>query len=438
MLILVLIAMTFYDNSNNGSKLNDCYQISNEARRYSDITEYNSASIRRTVSCGQLEQNHLNNNSRVSFKEGLRRTVRGIKSMISTEDVVSTRTVPVQNKVIKKYAYPKLSSTSDTWLDEADKSTPIQIGSRKVSWANDISDIRNNVRKVRGIKKEFLSDSQLNKILENQPAEQINFERNTYQDNLVFDDSITNYEFISSENLFDIQQNDDIKKNPLTEENCGTMITNTHKQKYIYYLESSNNKNPEKDKNEINNNTYEKPTYEKQTFEKQPTYEKLTYEKQPTHEKKSTYALDDSFIEDKHAAEIIPKNILYRCASTGPQRKMNSKRRCCEKGQYYGIDAIKALVETEIHNKLDDKTFDANLVTNWCKDISNTVRDKLKHITRNKKKIITTTYIGSKVNQSGVHVSVRCEKNTNTDEFITVALEGEDFFVWVTLLLADY
>lgn len=105
---------------------------------------------------------------------------------------------------------------------------------------------------------------------------------------------------------------------------------------------------------------------------------------------------------------------------------------------HISIDEIHRIVEDVVHITLDDKQFDDKHVLLWCKEISNGLRDRLKTVTRNKRKVVATTYIGSKTNGDGAHVNVKCQKHMNMDDFITVALEGEDMFVWVTLLLSDY
>ena len=62
----------------------------------------------------------------------------------------------------------------------------------------------------------------------------------------------------------------------------------------------------------------------------------------------------------------------------------------------------------------------------------------MKNLYRNKRKVVATSYIGSKINDGSAHVNVKCQKNTASDDFITVALEGEDMFTWVTLFLSDH
>ena len=88
--------------------------------------------------------------------------------------------------------------------------------------------------------------------------------------------------------------------------------------------------------------------------------------------------------------------------------------------------------------KLDNQRFDSRLVTMWCRDISNGIQDKLKTFTDNHRKIVVTTYIGSKANKSCAYINVKCQTIAETDKFVTVALEGEDMYIWVTLLMADY
>ncbi|XP_057295181.1 uncharacterized protein LOC130623688 [Hydractinia symbiolongicarpus] len=106
------------------------------------------------------------------------------------------------------------------------------------------------------------------------------------------------------------------------------------------------------------------------------------------------------------------------------------------------INQLKYLVELEIESVLLNKTYDQALCTMWCKEISTKVRDKVRHKTEKNYKVVANTYIGANCRSSegedSTHVSVQGITNPSTDKFLTVAFEGNNFFVWVTLCLFEY
>lgn len=109
---------------------------------------------------------------------------------------------------------------------------------------------------------------------------------------------------------------------------------------------------------------------------------------------------------------------------------------------HVSVEDIQCLVEGILKRKLADKTFEEARVTTWCKEIVNTVRDQIKLITEeslsSRRKVIASAYIGPKTKENSVHVAIKCQKQMNTDDFITVAYESDSLFVWVSLMMAKY
>ena len=102
---------------------------------------------------------------------------------------------------------------------------------------------------------------------------------------------------------------------------------------------------------------------------------------------------------------------------------------------------LKLLLEYEVQNFLTDKKYCEKLVTKWCKEITNKIRDKIKKaISDQNYKIVVSAHIGSKLfsNHDTIHVAIRNACDPLKDRFITVALEGEDLFVWVSLFLLEF
>jgi len=107
-------------------------------------------------------------------------------------------------------------------------------------------------------------------------------------------------------------------------------------------------------------------------------------------------------------------------------------------GNHVSVDDIRAMVEGVLKRKLSDKVFNESLVTTWCKEVVNQIRDQIKLLTDAKRKVIASAYIGPKTGENSVHVAIKCQKQMNTDDFITVAFESDSLFVWVSLMMAKY
>ena len=116
----------------------------------------------------------------------------------------------------------------------------------------------------------------------------------------------------------------------------------------------------------------------------------------------------------------------------------NSKSRKISEDNFINNERLKEIVENELHVKLDDKKYDVKRVRLWCKSISSSVCEKVIKLTNNKVKVIVSTYIGYKNKSTGVHVAMKCEKVLNSDDVVTIAMEGDSLYAWVTLMLAKY
>ena len=116
--------------------------------------------------------------------------------------------------------------------------------------------------------------------------------------------------------------------------------------------------------------------------------------------------------------------------------KLNEENRNLKQDNFVSNECIKEVVQNELFTKLDDKIFDSNYVNLWCVAISNSICDKVRHLTKNKAKVLVNTFIGESNVNNNVHVAMKCEKVLNEDDFITVALEGDSLYAWVSLMLA--
>ena len=159
------------------------------------------------------------------------------------------------------------------------------------------------------------------------------------------------------------------------------------------------------------------------------------------------------FIETPQKPPPISRKSLKIPPPTLP-KPTTRRRHVSEDNKYNGVgitntmihvdvEEMERLAKNDVRRKLEGEIFEEKKVTSWCKEISNGLRDKLRILTSNRRKVTVTTYIGSKVTMdSGADVHVKCQRYvgdvTSHDVFVTVAVEGEDMFAWVSMFVCDY
>jgi hypothetical protein len=90
---------------------------------------------------------------------------------------------------------------------------------------------------------------------------------------------------------------------------------------------------------------------------------------------------------------------------------------------------------------LAHKTYIETHVKDWCKEISNNIRDEVKtrmEACGHSRKVVVSTFIGScdtVSDKETVHVSVCNERNSNSDTFVTSAMQSDTLHAWVTVLV---
>lgn len=141
-------------------------------------------------------------------------------------------------------------------------------------------------------------------------------------------------------------------------------------------------------------------------------------------------------IDDK--TEVSKKKSKHEPPIKQPEEKLSEEKHNLKQDDFVSNECIKEVVQNELFTKLDHKTFDSNHVNLWCAAISSSICDKVRHLTKNKAKVLVNTFIGESNVNNNVHVAMKCEKVLNQDDFITVALEGDSLYAWVSLMLAKY
>ena len=100
---------------------------------------------------------------------------------------------------------------------------------------------------------------------------------------------------------------------------------------------------------------------------------------------------------------------------------------------------LRTLMELEATRVLDGRCYDPKVAAKWSKEISGSIRERLRHHTSRNYKIVVNTFIGT-VGLTEEHVHVACQSVTDPvdDRFIMTALKTDELFVAITLLLLKY
>ena len=154
------------------------------------------------------------------------------------------------------------------------------------------------------------------------------------------------------------------------------------------------------------------------------------------------------------AQSILQRNLLIR-KSKSFQHQKKKDLFSAEQTKYFSAEAedvnreknlpsleqkdLKILMENEANRVLDGRSYDPKTAAKWSKEISGSIRERLRHHTSRNYKIVVNTFIGTiGVSEENVHVACQSMTDPITDRFIMVALRTDDLFVAITLLLLKY
>ena len=155
-------------------------------------------------------------------------------------------------------------------------------------------------------------------------------------------------------------------------------------------------------------------------------------------------------IIDMSSITMINKENLPKGISTIPlkQRMQNidnlnplrDDSRILQRSYLLTQDRLKEITHNIIYDVLVKEDVSSKAGTLLCKEVSTNIRDKLKSLIEQEKKIVVTTYISPRTEHliSGIHVSVKCQTVLGRDECLTHAFEIDNLIIWVTILVADY
>lgn len=95
--------------------------------------------------------------------------------------------------------------------------------------------------------------------------------------------------------------------------------------------------------------------------------------------------------------------------------------------QKFRPGAVKDIITTVLNDSLSGKVYDANKVTNWCKDISTNIKNKIKVMGYDRYKIVVEVVIGEQRGE-GVRMGTRCLWDSDTDSYASHVFMNDSLF----------
>ena len=107
----------------------------------------------------------------------------------------------------------------------------------------------------------------------------------------------------------------------------------------------------------------------------------------------------------------------------------------------FSEDELQLIMHKHLVCTLANKTYTETSVNDWCREISNGICDEIRSHTEangHSRKIVVSTFIGSRdvdSEKDTVHVTVRNERNSDVDLFVTLAMKAETLYAWAMVLV---
>lgn len=90
-------------------------------------------------------------------------------------------------------------------------------------------------------------------------------------------------------------------------------------------------------------------------------------------------------------------------------------------------DTVKAAIQEILNEELNGKQYDPEETTNWSKEISDIIKEKLKTLEYDRYKFIVQVVIGEQRGE-GVKVATRCLWDSDTDNYAQAVYSNETLF----------
>ena len=95
------------------------------------------------------------------------------------------------------------------------------------------------------------------------------------------------------------------------------------------------------------------------------------------------------------------------------------------------FSGFKASLESKLISYLSDKIYEPRVVGDWCRTLSESIKDQIVHVTGDSYKVTCQIFI-SAVYDKGAHIATQSSYNKFTDFLFTVAYHGEEIFALAT------
>lgn len=89
---------------------------------------------------------------------------------------------------------------------------------------------------------------------------------------------------------------------------------------------------------------------------------------------------------------------------------------------------LKCVLQRVLNDYLTNKLFQPNEVNNWCRALSESIKERIIQVTEDRLKVVVQVFIGA-LCDDGIHAAVQSSTgSTNNDGFFTVTYNGQDMF----------
>ncbi|XP_066933266.1 dynein light chain Tctex-type protein 2B-like [Clytia hemisphaerica] len=93
----------------------------------------------------------------------------------------------------------------------------------------------------------------------------------------------------------------------------------------------------------------------------------------------------------------------------------------------FRVELVKSTIQEVLNEELSSKQYDAEETTKWSKEISETIKEKLKTLEYDRYKFIVQVVIGEQRGE-GVKVAARCLWDSDTDNYAQAIYSNETLF----------
>ncbi|XP_065655902.1 uncharacterized protein LOC100200284 [Hydra vulgaris] len=128
--------------------------------------------------------------------------------------------------------------------------------------------------------------------------------------------------------------------------------------------------------------------------------------------------------------DFVKKNISNSSASIDLAFFQNQKGKKCQVRKYF-FSFFKTNMESKLVSYLSNKIYEPEEVGNWCRELSESIKNQIIHVTGDAYKVTCQIFI-SAVYDKGAHIATQSSHNSFTDYLFTATYRGEELFALAT------